>query len=174
MEKILEFLKMVFNKEVNVIRRLRLLRYVACAIIIFIAICEKYWNLLAYIELPCAPLLDEKWREVIRCIGGPMVIAWIIYKTIYGIIYKFVIENLKVSYIDLLIEYVFSLYWLIYVLNIGIEYANGLQIQIGAEVVISVIYLVYCKLENLWFFHQYTYEYNKLSLCEHMSDLTKK
>jgi len=158
MEKILEFLKMVFNKEVNVIRRVRLLRYAACTIIIFIAICERYWDLLSYIELPCAPLLEEKWREVIRCLGGPMVIVWIIYKTIYGIIYKYVIESLIVSYIDLLVEYIFSLYWLIYALNIGIEYANGLPIHIGAEVVISVIYLVCCHLESMWVSHQITYK----------------
>ena len=69
LEKIVDWLKEVFTGDKPFVRKLRILRYVACVIILFIMFCNSYWNLLAYIDLPCAPLLEENLRDTLHSSG---------------------------------------------------------------------------------------------------------
>ena len=48
LEKIVDWLKEVFTGDKPFVRKLRILRYVACVIILFIMFCDSYWNLLYF------------------------------------------------------------------------------------------------------------------------------
>ena len=162
LEKIVDWLKEVFTGDKPFVRKLRILRYVACVIILFIMFCDSYWNLLAYIDLPCAPLLEENLRDTLHSSGMGVFIAWVVYSALFCNLYKIIGEKqwMNLSYIGILIDFIFTVYFVIYALNIGIEYANGLQIQIKTEVVLSVTYLIYCALSKSYILHQINYKKN--------------
>ena len=82
LEKIVDWLKEVFTGDKPFVRKLRILRYVACVIILFIMFCDSYWNLLAYIDLPCAPLLEENLRDTLHSSGMGVFIAWVVYSAL--------------------------------------------------------------------------------------------
>ena len=65
-DKIFETVKKSLNGDKPFLRKLRILRYIVCIIILFIVFCSSYWNVLEYIDLPCAPLLAEKYRMLLH------------------------------------------------------------------------------------------------------------
>lgn len=163
LDKIFNGLKEAWNGNKPFLAKLRILRCVACIIILFIVFCDSYWNLLAYIDLPCAPLLEEKCRTVLHTTGMVVFIVWIIYITLFQNLYRVINKKyeMKLSYIDILLDFIFTVYFLVYALNLGIEYANGLQMQIRTETVLAVVYLLYCALSKSYMSHQIKYEQNK-------------
>lgn len=164
LDKILDCLKEILVREKPFIRKLRILRYVTCIIILFIAFCDFYWNLLAYIDLPCVPLLKEKWRNVLHSTGIALFIVCILYSALFPNFYKVVSKKnlMKLSYIDNLFDFIFTVYFLAYALNLWIEYANGLQVQIRKEIILATVYLSYCALERSYFLHRIRYEKNMM------------
>lgn len=162
-EKIIECLKDALIGNEPILRKLRILRYVACIIILFIAFCNSYWNLLAYVDLPCAPLLRDDYRYVLHSTGILMVAVWLLYSAFFQNIYRVISRErwMKVSYIDILIELTLTIYFLAYALNLGIEYANGLEIHIKEETVLAVVYLIYCILRKSYTLHRINFEKNK-------------
>lgn len=163
LEKIVDWLKEVFTGDKPFVRKLRILRYVACVIILFIMFCDSYWNLLAYVDLPCAPLLEENLRDTLHSSGMGVFIAWVVYSALFCNLYKIIGEKqwMNLSYIGILIDFIFTVYFVIYALNIGIEYANGLQVQVKVEAVLAVLYLMYCALDKSYRLHRINYERNK-------------
>ena len=161
-EKFFDGLKKSLNEGKPFLRKLRILRYVVCIIILFIAFCDSYWNLLVYIDLPCAPLLHEEYRTTLHSTGIVILVVWILYRALFHNLFRVINDKswMKLSYIEILIDFIFTMYFLAYALNIGIEYANGLQIQIKTEVVLSVTYLIYCALSKSYILHQINYKKN--------------
>lgn len=164
LEKIVDWLKEALNWDKPFVRKLRILRYIACVIILFILFCDSYWNLLTYIDLPCAPLLRENLRDILHTRIMAVFIGWMVYSIFFCYLYKFIDKKywMNLSYIDILIEFVFTVYFVAYALNIGIEYANGLQIQVNAEAIIAVVYLMYCALDKSYTIHRINFERNKI------------
>lgn len=163
MERIVDCLKGALTGNKPFVRKLRILRYVACEIILFIMFCDSYWNLLDYIDLPCAPLLEENFRDAIHSSGMGVLIAWTVYSAFFYNLYIIVSEKhwMNLSYIGTLIDFTFTVYFLVYALNIGIEYANGLQVQIKIEAILAVVYLMHCALKKSYTLHKINYERNK-------------
>lgn len=163
LEKIIDWLKGVLTGDKPFARKLRILRYVACVIILFTMFCDSYWNLLAYIDLPCAPLLEEKLRDALHSSGMGVFIAWVAYSALFYNLYRIIGEKqwMNLSYIGILADFIFTVYFLVYALNIGIEYANGLQVHVKGEAILAVIYLTYCALDTSYRSHQINYERNK-------------
>lgn len=164
MEKIVDWLKKTLNGNKPFVRKLRILRYVVCVIILFIMFCDSYWNLLAYIDLPCAPLLEENLRDTLHTSGMRVFIVWVVYSVFFGSLYRIIDEKqwMNLSYIDILIDVVFTMYFVVYALNIGIEYANGLQVQIKVEATLAVLYLMYSALNKSYKLYQINFERNKI------------
>ena len=163
LEKIIDWLKGVLTGDKPFARKLRILRYVACVIILFTMFCDSYWNLLAYIDLPCAPLLEENLRDTLHSSGMGVFIAWVVYSALFCNLYKIIGEKqwMNLSYIGILADFIFTVYFVVYALNIGIEYANGLQVHVKVEAILAVIYLTYCALVTSYRSHQINYERNK-------------
>lgn len=164
MKKIVDWLKEDLTGNKPFVRKLRILRYVACVIILFIMFCDSYWNLLAYIDLPCAPLLEENLRDTLYSSGMYVFIAWVVYSTLFCNLYKIIGKEhwMNLSYAGNLFDFIFTVYFVIYALNIGIEYANGLQVQVKDEAVLAVLYLMYCALDKSYRLHRINYEKNKI------------
>lgn len=163
LEKIVDWLKGALTGDKPLARKLRILRYVACVIILFTMFCDLYWNLLAYIDLPRAPLLEEKLRDTLHSSGMGVFIAWGVYSALFYNLYRIIGEKqwMNLSYIGILADFIFTVYFVIYALNIGIEYANGLQVHVKVEAILAVIYLTYCALDTSYRSHQINYERNK-------------
>lgn len=164
LEKIIEMLKEFFAGDKHLLRKLRILRYVSCIIILFIVFCESYWNLLVYIDLPCPPMLEEKYRTVLHLTGMKVFIAWIVYGALFHHMYKVINIShwMNLSYIDNLIDFCFTVYFLVYALNLGIEFANGYPIHIRTEAIVAVVYLIYCALKKSYNSHQIEYEQRRM------------
>lgn len=164
LEKIVDWLKGTLNGNKPFVRKLRILRYVACVIILFILFCDSYWNLLPYIDLPCAPLLEENLRGTLHKSGMVVFIGWMIYSVSFCSLYRIKNEKhwMNLLYIDILINFAFTVYFVAYALNIGIEYANGLQVQVKVEAILAVLYLMYCALDKSYKIHQINFERNKI------------
>ena len=113
LEKIVDWLKEVFTGDKPFVRKLRILRYVACVIILFIMFCDSYWNLLAYIDLPCAPLLEENLRDTLHSSGMGVFIAWVVYSALFCNLYKIIGEKqwMNLSYIGILIDFIFHFHY---------------------------------------------------------------
>lgn len=158
--KLFDGLKEILAGDKPVLRKLRILRYVACIIMLFIGFCSSYWNLLSYIDFPCVPLLEEKYRLAIHSVGKIFVVAWIIYSALFHNIYRLVCKDywIQISYIDILIDFIFTIYFVTYSLNIGIEFANGLEVHIKMELMIAIIYLIYCGLSKSYNLYTIKYE----------------
>lgn len=163
LEKIVDWLKEALTGDKPFARKLRILRYVACVIILFTMFCDSYWNLLAYIDLPCAPLLEEKLRDTLHSSGMGVFIAWVVYSALFYNLYRIIGEKqwMNLSYIGILADFIFTVYFVVYALNIEIEYANGLQVHVKVEAILAVIYLTYCALDTSYRSHQINYERNK-------------
>ena len=159
LDKIFEWLKEFLKGETPFLRKLRILRYVTCIIILFIAFCDLYWNVLAYIDLPCAPLLDDKFREVMHSSIVAVFICWILYSAFWGNICRIFDGKYVriVLYILDLFDFLFTVYFLAYVINIAIEYANGLQVEIRIQTIFSIVYLTYFALHTSYILHQQSY-----------------
>ncbi|MCI9465485.1 MAG: hypothetical protein HFI48_16785 [Lachnospiraceae bacterium] len=164
MEKIVDLLKGTLNGNKPFVRKLRILRYVACVIILFILFCDSYWNLLAYIDLPCAPLLEENVRGILHKSGIVVFICWMVYSVSFCSLYRIKDGKhwMNLSYIDILFDFALTVYFVAYALNIGIEYANGLQVQVKVEAILAVLYLMYCALHKSYKIHQINFEKNKI------------
>ena len=163
LEKIVDWLKEALTGDKPFARKLRILRYVACVIILFTMFCDSYWNLLAYIDLPCALLLEEKLRNTLHSSGMGVFIAWVVYSALFHNLYRIIGEKqwMNLSYIGILADFIFTVYFVVYALNIEIEYANGLQVHVKVEAILAVIYLTYCALDTSYRSHQINYERNK-------------
>ena len=90
LDKIFDGLKESLIGDKPFLRKLRILRYVTCIIILFIAFCNSYWNLLAYIDLPCAPLLGNELRSVLQSTGIVVFIIWLLYGALFHNLYRVV------------------------------------------------------------------------------------
>lgn len=163
LDKIYEMVRESLNGDKPFLRKLRILRYMACIIILFIAFCSSYWNLLKYINLPCAPLLAAKYRILLHKSGIVIFGIWIAYSLLFQNLYrKFDIAYyMQLSYIDILLDFLFTVYFLLYAVNLGIEYANGLEIQIKVQAIITIAYLIYGALSTSYTLHRIRYERNQ-------------
>lgn len=162
-DKIIDALKELLNGDKPFSRKLRILRYVACIIILFIVFCNSYWNVLLYIDLPCAPLLEEKCRMLLHETVIEVFIVWIVYEMLFQNLYRVIDKkhHMELSYIDILVDGIFTLYFLLYAVNLGIEYANGLEIQIKYQAIIAGTYLIYGALSTSYTLHRIKYEHNQ-------------
>lgn len=162
LEKIFDGLKEMSSKDIPFIRKNRLLRYVACIIILFLEFCDSYWNLLAYVDLPCAPLVQEKYRATLHSAGIIVLIVWIVYIALFHNLFSIINGKywMILSYLGCLIDFIFTMFFLVYALNIGIEFVNGLQIQIKTEFILSFIYLLYCVVVKSYISFKIKYEQN--------------
>ena len=144
-DKIFETVKKSLNGDKPFLRKLRILRYIVCIIILFIVFCSSYWNVLEYIDLPCAPLLAEKYRMLLHIIGIVGFVIWIVYNLLFQNLYKIYDEkyHMKLLYIDILLDFLFTVIFLLYAINLGIEYANGLETRIKVQAFIATAYLIY-------------------------------
>lgn len=163
LDKIFDGLKESLIGDKPFLRKLRILRYVTCIIILFIAFCNSYWNLLAYIDLPCVPLLGNEFRSVLQSTGIVVFIIWLLYGALFHNLYRVVNKKywMNLSYTDILLDFIFTVYFLVYALNIWIEYANGFQVQIRTEAVLAITYLVFCALDKSYTLHKNKYEQNR-------------
>lgn len=151
------------NGDKPFLRKLRILRYTVCIIILFIVFCSSYWNILECINLPCAPLLAEKYRMLVHRSGIVIFVIWIAYRLLFQNLYRIYDEKyyMKLLYIDILLDFLFTIYFLLYVINLGIEYANGLEIRIKVQAFIATAYLIYGALSTSYALHQIRYERNQ-------------
>lgn len=163
LDKIFETVKKSLNGDKPFIRKLRILRYVACIIILFIVFCSSYWNVLEYINLPCAPLLAEKYRMLLHRSEIVVFVIWIAYKLLFQNLYKICDGeyHMQLLYIDILLDCFFTIYFLLYAINLGIEYANGLEMQIKVQTVIAIAYLIYGVLSTSYTMHRIRYKRNQ-------------
>lgn len=162
-DKIFETVKESLNGDKPFLRKLRILRYIVCIIILFIIFCSSYWNVLEYINLPCAPLLDEKYRMLLHISGIVVFVIWIAYNLLFQNLYRICDEkyHMKLLYIDILLDFLFTVYFLLYAINLGIEYANGLEIRIKVQAFIATAYLIYGALSTSYTLHRIRYERNQ-------------
>lgn len=162
LDKIYEKVKKFLNGDKSFLRKLRILRYIVCIIILFIVFCSSYWNVLEYINLPCAPLLIEKYRVLLHRSGIVIFVAWVAYKLLYQNLYgRYEKYYMQLSYIEKLLDCFFTIYFLLYAINLGVEYANGLEIQIKVQAFIAIAYLIYGAISASYTLHRIRYENNK-------------
>ena len=162
-DKIFETVKKSLNGDKPFLRKLRILRYIVCIIILFIVFCSSYWNVLEYIDLPCAPLLAEKYRMLLHIIGIVGFVIWIVYNLLFQNLYKIYDEkyHMKLLYIDILLDFLFTVIFLLYAINLGIEYANGFETRIKVQAFIATAYLIYGALSTSYTLHRIRYERNQ-------------
>lgn len=163
LDKIYEMVRKSLNGDKPFLRKLRILRYMACIIILFIAFCSSYWNVLEYINLSCALLLAAKYRMLLHKSGIAIFGIWITYSLLFQNLYRKcdIAYYMQLSYIDILLDFLFTVYFLLYAVNLGIEYANGLEIQIEVQAIIAVAYLIYGALGTSYTLHRIRYEHNQ-------------
>lgn len=157
------------SKGVSILNKIRILRYITCFIILFFFIFDNYWNLLIYINFPTIPLLPLGFRKILSN-GGlkiALLIIWIFRKHISCIIFK---DIKKTSLSTWIIDFFVSIYFVMMALNIGIEYANGEQINILIETLIASFYLLGCIIDYIYnehdkFLHEINKEYTKYYDC---------
>ena len=112
LDKIFETVKKPLNGDKPFLRKLRILRYMACIIILFIVFCSLYWNVLEYINLPCVPLIAEKYRALLHRGVIVIFVAWIVYKLLFQNLYRCDEKYyMKLLYIDKLIDCIFTIYF---------------------------------------------------------------
>ena len=158
--KVLEEVKEFVKADKPLLRKLRILRYVTCLIILFVAFCDSYWNLLEYIDLPRAPLFQERYRIILHSSEIMVWILWGLYSALYQNLYNVFDRKfwIKLSYVYILIDFVITMYFLIYALNLVVEFVNGLTINIREEAAFAVVYLVYCALQSSYTSHKIRYQ----------------
>lgn len=162
LDKIFETVKKSLNGDKPFLRKLRILRYMACIIILFIVFCSSYWNVLEYINLPCVPLIAEKYRVLLHRGVIVIFVAWIVYKLLFQNLYRCDEKYyMKLLYIDKLIDCIFTICFLSYAINLWIEYANGLKIKIKMQACIAIVYLIYGVLSTSYALHRIKYENNQ-------------
>lgn len=155
-DELLEFLK----SDKPVIRKFRVIRYICCVIIVFTFWCSSYWNILGYVNLPCVPLWDEGIRNALSTAGTPVVLIWIIYSLMYHNIYRITKKEywLYVSFCDKVLDCLFTVFFLVYSVNVLVEYANGVGIVEKKTVILAVIYFSACIVKKAYYEHQDTFD----------------
>lgn len=53
--------------------------------------CDLYWNVFVYLDLPCAPLLEENLRDTIHSTGMRVFIVWVVYSAFFCNLYKIIV-----------------------------------------------------------------------------------
>ena len=153
LEKIINIGKTIFGGGKPFLRIMRIFRYVTCIIVLFTLFCDSYWNLLDYVDFPCVPLFGEKFRATLHSSGIGVFVIFVIYsETNWNVILKR--WQMIVTYIENVLNFVFTMYFLLYATNLCIEHANGVPINIWIEAVISVIYLVQCAVVKSLVLHR--------------------
>lgn len=160
LEKILNKIKEFIEADRPLLRKLRLFKYVICIIILFVAFCNSYWNLLQYVDVPDVPLFAQQFRNILHSLVMLVWILWGIYSALYHNLYKVLPKKfwVKISYVYILIDFLITIYFFIYALNLVIEFVNGLTINICYEAIFSVVYLLYCMLHSSYTLHKIRYE----------------
>lgn len=157
-DKAQELLKYFFSKAL-VERKIRILRYITCIIILFVAFCKYYWNILVYINLPCPPIKSEfvVFFELTRI---KVFVAWILFFIIIQFIQKNKKNRFKMQlfYLYKVLDFLFAVYFIIYAVSLWIQFENGVLIQIKTESIVSIIYLVCCGFEKTYSIHKRTFE----------------
>lgn len=189
--KIYECLKEFFDAGKPFLRKLRIMRYMVCVVIIFIFICDSYWNVLTYINLPCAPLLAKSVRDFLRSSVVIIFILWLLFIMLFPKLYRYIsmlCQNrhrdngdnedngdkwkMIISYIQNLLNFFFTMYFIVYAVNKVIEYANGLPVHITVEVTVAFIYLIGCAFAKSILLHSINYERNKTISYTNFCDST--
>lgn len=170
-KKLFDTIGKLSSNDVHILRKTRIIQYITCFIILFIFICDNYWNLLIYINFPTIPLLPLGFRKMLSngCLKIVFLIMWIFRTHISYIIFK---DIKKASLSTWIIDFFVSIYFAMIALNIGIEYANGEQINILIETIIASFYLLGCIIDYInyehdKFLHKIDKEYTNYYDCNH-------
>lgn len=154
----------LLNRDNPFLRKLVILRCLVCTIILFIAFCDSYWNVLSYIDFPCAPLLPENYRILLHKSVEVVFIIWLVLVMVFKRLYIIFDDkyHMKLSYVHNLVDYIITIYFLLYAINLGIEYANGLNIEIKVKAFIAFLYIIYRALSKSYASYRIEYERNQL------------
>lgn len=141
-------------------RKNRIIRYIGCVLILFVWILKNYCNLLEYVKTPAVPLLPTFFRnlDIIA-----IVVAYILFYILFWIMLeKFIADEnkenkLKCKAVYNCIEYIISMLFLLYAVNLLIEFANKVTMPatLPFTAFFSLCYLIICLLEKKY----YTYYY---------------
>ena len=151
-------LKGVTKSRIPLAREARILTYAACALILFVYFCN-YWNLLNYIDFPCAPLFQENVRRICYKGAVPILIVWIVLNKIVEplISQRIIIQNneknreeifIKWWYCEDIIDFTIGIYFVLYAVNFLVDFANEKPVESSVPLFITLLYLTYCYLSK--------------------------
>lgn len=158
LEKFLDALKELWMGNKSSLAILRFLRCMACIILISVVFCDCCWDSLVYEKTISIPLFNDKVRSLLYSIRAIMLFLWLVYRGAFQNLYKICGMGSKIiaSFIEVLLDCFFTMYFFMYAINVGMEYGSGIQVQIQAEAILSVVYLTYCT----YILHKYKCEKN--------------
>jgi len=127
--------------------KLRIIRFIACAMIIFTWVCNSFWNLLSLINLQDVPPIND---DVSNWLFSTGKCALIIYLVLYIIIFRIIctlISNEAIRKIllaiDRVLDIAFTMYFLLYAMNILLKFAQGNTMKIGMQTFIAFAYIAF-------------------------------
>lgn len=181
-EKAYELIKTIIEKKTPLVRVSRLLRYMSCALIIATYICVYYWDFLKYIDAPCAPLLPAILRNLFIIRKGIVVlIAYIVITYLLEDLFfnmfviKLVVKNNDSQamkwffFITKIIDFAFTAYFLMFGINMLIDYANGID-PIGCwPLYLAIAYIGWCFIKKQYYIHSAEWNRNHIEytdLCD--------
>lgn len=137
-------------------RKSRIIRYVACVIVIFVYFNWKYWDILAYIDVPSAPLFPN---PIVKIDFKFVILSSIIFEMLKCVVRNTAVKKLQELYpykkvtinyffIESIADFFLSIIWLAGSLNMIIGYAHGFRPKGYCYFVVSFVYLFVCILSK--------------------------
>lgn len=135
--------------DAELIRKNHLVKMIACFLIILVYFNYKYWNVYSFIDLPMAPQLPGKLATIRMDI---VVIIWVLFciaKKVFNSTILISLETafegilLKVFFVELLIDFVISVLFLISAITINIEYVHGINPSGMRPFIYALSYVVF-------------------------------
>lgn len=168
MEKIIR----LFDKQKRY-RKNRIIKYMACVIVIFVYFNYRYWDILSYISLPIIPLMPHHISKL-NSLG--IAIVWgvvILIETIINCQIKPVNDKQKKCYLNYLyvkkiLDLVFAVVCLTYSVNMLINYTHKIMPSDNIAIYVSVGYLVLCLLDKEYWVNLNEYKNMKIEYTEYV------
>lgn len=137
-------------KKASFSRKIRLINYCSCMIVIFVFFNWKYWNLISIVDMPVAPLFSDRIRNINIFI---LLAIWLLV----GIISKFVRSKvieldksykekeylIKYCYGEGVIDFSFSVICLTCVLSMFVDYTHKIYPENSFLLWIAIIYITW-------------------------------
>lgn len=152
-------------KKSSFLRKIRILNYCSCMIIIFVFFNWKYWDVLTYINMPIAPLFSDVIRKTnIYIILGIWIAVWIIRevvrnKVVLEIDSKYPEKEYIIWYLfaEGVIDLGFSIICFVLALSMLVDYTHKIYPRYSWLLYWAIIYIVlsFIKKQRLLFFEEF-------------------